>query len=62
MILLHKKPTHFARTICNSMCDNQHAFSGVWLGYGRRGTCHGRRFDEGAKIAAQKLKYLFTLS
>jgi len=44
------------------MCDNQHAFSGVWLGYGRRGTCHGRRFDEGAKIAAQKLKYLFTLS
>jgi len=27
----------------------------AYLGYGRLGTCHGRHFDGGAKIARQKL-------
>jgi len=34
----------------------------VYLGYGRHGTCHGRHFGGGAKIASQKLKYLFKVS
>jgi len=33
------------------------------LGYGRHaGTCHGRPFDGGIRIACQKLKSLFTVS
>jgi len=31
-------------------------YSVAYLGYGRHGTCHGRHFDEGAKIVWQKLK------
>jgi len=27
----------------------------AYLGYGRHGTCHGRHFDGGAKIAWKKL-------
>jgi len=34
----------------------------AYLGYGRHGTCHGRHFDGGAKIAWKKLKALFTVS
>jgi len=30
----------------------------VYLGYGRHGTCHGRQFDGGAKIAWQKWKFV----
>jgi len=34
----------------------------AYLGYGRHGTCRGRHFDGGFKIAWQKLKSLFTVS
>jgi len=34
----------------------------AYLGYGRHGTCHGRHFDGGTKIAWQKLKSLCTVS
>ena len=27
------------------------------LGYGRHGTCHGRNFEGGAKVAWQKLEF-----
>ena len=32
------------------------------LGYGRHGTCHGRHFDWGAKIAWEKVKFLITVT
>jgi len=34
----------------------------AYLGYGRHGTCHGRHFDGGAKIAWKKVKALFIVS
>ena len=34
----------------------------AYLGYGRHGTCHGRHFDGGSKVAWQKFKYFFTVS
>jgi len=38
--------------------DSSKAYSQpvAYLGHGRHGTCHGRHFDGGAKIAWQKLK------
>jgi len=34
----------------------------AYLGYGRHGTCHGRHFDGGAKIAWKKFRSLCTVS
>jgi len=33
----------------------------AYLGYGRFGMCHVRHFDQGVKIAGQKLKFLYTV-
>jgi len=46
-------PTHI---LMHSRVHRAHRSKSADLGYGRHGSCHGRHFDGGAKIAWHKLK------
>jgi len=41
----------FCQWFCLSFCLPFHWDAGAYLGYGKHGSCHGRHFDGGAKIA-----------